>query len=203
MISPIKIVANEMTAEDFADAVAAGAAVASGCRNQSLLVPQPSRYEKQQPSNAVNVLSDLTKEKRATGSARLNPASDFGPPPGYQPIILPGESISKYQRLSQGQSAAAPRAPQPALHHQIEEPSAPALASTFPEDEPLFAEAATQPQHAPAQHSSSPRVEQQPESAWDREQKRLHQMNVAAVFGGSIAEEVEEPAPQSGASPSP
>ena len=25
---------------------------------------------------------------------------DFGPPPGYEPILLPGESISKYQRRS-------------------------------------------------------------------------------------------------------
>src|SRR5277367_1650579 len=30
-----------------------------------------------------------------------NERSDFGPPPGYQPIILPGESISKYARLAQ------------------------------------------------------------------------------------------------------
>jgi len=26
--------------------------------------------------------------------------SDYGPPPGYQPILLPGESISKYQRMA-------------------------------------------------------------------------------------------------------
>ena len=26
--------------------------------------------------------------------------SEYGPPPGYQPILLPGESISKYQRLA-------------------------------------------------------------------------------------------------------
>jgi len=33
--------------------------------------------------------------------------TDFGPPPGYQPIILPGESISKYQRLAQNPVAPA------------------------------------------------------------------------------------------------
>ena len=29
-------------------------------------------------------------------------------------------------------------------------------------------------------------------SAWDREQQRLHQMNVAAVFGGEAAEEEDD-----------
>src|SRR5204863_8811856 len=37
--------------------------------------------------------------------------SDFGPPPGYQPMILPGESISKYSRMAQAQAAAPARAP--------------------------------------------------------------------------------------------
>ena len=66
----------------------------------------------------------------------------FGPPAGYQPIILPGESISKYR----GVTPAAPRPevssrPEPAAEpnagHQPE-PAAP-LAATFPEDEPIFA----------------------------------------------------------------
>ena len=39
---------------------------------------------------------------------------DYGPPPGYQPILLPGESISKYQRLAQAQAAAPPPRPEPA-----------------------------------------------------------------------------------------
>ena len=34
---------------------------------------------------------------------------DYGPPPGYQPILLPGESISKYKRAAQSQ----PAEPQP------------------------------------------------------------------------------------------
>jgi Rne/Rng family ribonuclease len=61
------------------------------------------------------------------------------PPPGYQPILLPGESISKYQRLAQQappvssaatEAAGAPPDPQ----------SAP-VAAVFPEDEPMFAAA--------------------------------------------------------------
>ncbi len=119
------------------------------------------------------------------------PRSDFGPPPGYQPIILPGESISKYQRLAQSQPAAAARAPQSEPHHQIEEPSASPLASTFPEDEPLFAKAASN-NPTPEEYSRTAGVQEPAESAWDREQKRLHQMNVAAVFGGGVIEEEVE-----------
>src|SRR5580704_1452854 len=40
--------------------------------------------------------------------------SDYGPPPGYQPMLLPGESISKYSRMSQAQPAAQPRTEAPA-----------------------------------------------------------------------------------------
>ena len=71
-------------------------------------------------------------------------APQFGPPAGYQPILLPGESISKYRGLS----------PAPAVQEQrpqygetekksgsqsLAEPSAP-VASNFPDDEPIFAE---------------------------------------------------------------
>jgi ribonuclease G len=120
---------------------------------------------------------------------------EYGPPPGYQPIILPGESISKYQRLAQAQASqprsartAAPRADAPVP-----------IAAAFPEDEPLFA--SPQSDH---QAESQPETNDRAKSAaantqvgsfdWDREQKRLHEMNVAAVFGGGAVEheEVEE-----------
>src|SRR5947207_1003189 len=62
--------------------------------------------------------------------------TDFGPPPGYQPIILPGESISKYQRLAQNPVApASERAPE-----AQETP----LGQMFPEDEPLIAKGRTE-----------------------------------------------------------
>jgi ribonuclease G len=67
--------------------------------------------------------------------------SEYGPPPGYQPIILPGESISKYRQSSQ-----------PVVEHssyeQSMQPEEPAtVAETFPEDEPIFAKAETEPLH--------------------------------------------------------
>ena len=62
---------------------------------------------------------------------------DYGPLPGYQPIILPGESISKYQR-----QAPAPASPVGAV---TEQQPAPILA--FPEDEPMFAMSQSEPLH--------------------------------------------------------
>jgi Rne/Rng family ribonuclease len=83
-----------------------------------------------------------TSPSRAFDSGRSQPS---GPPPGYQPILLPGESISKYQRYAQ-----QPAAQQPPTREAIAEgasrsteSSAP-LATTFPEDEPIFSAAATE-----------------------------------------------------------
>src|SRR3954468_10928272 len=68
------------------------------------------------------------------------PSRPAGPPAGYQPILLPGESISKYQRFAQ---PAPP--PQTTLQEDIDEEShepsfeqPAAVAATFPEDEPIF-----------------------------------------------------------------
>lgn len=119
--------------------------------------------------------------------------SNYGPPPGYQPIVLPGESISKYQRSSQARPI-----------DQENEPSRDAapspIARAFPEDEPLFAETYSSEQVAEpeqfveesfeASNSDGDRKSQDDgPSPWDREQQRLHQMNVAAVFGGEATEE--------------
>jgi len=120
--------------------------------------------------------------------------SEYGPPPGYQPIILPGESISKYSRM-----ASAPPAPsRERLAPPVQEQQAPALAEVFADDEPIFAaapssvvvEPKTEVREEPlSQHQTSAEEET---SAWDREQQRLHQMNVAAVFGGEAADVSED-----------
>jgi Rne/Rng family ribonuclease len=69
-------------------------------------------------------------QRPAPPAARPGRDYDYGPPPGYQPIILPGESISKYQRQA---TSAAPT--QTESEHEL--PTA--IASSFPEDEPIFA----------------------------------------------------------------
>ncbi|HWY20151.1 MAG TPA: Rne/Rng family ribonuclease [Candidatus Acidoferrum sp.] len=80
-------------------------------------------------------------------------SQQFGPPAGYQPILLPGESISKYRGLAQvpvlqerrsqdtgNEPAFNPSSSTPASA-AISEPAAP-VAEIFPEDEPIFASAA-------------------------------------------------------------
>ena len=75
--------------------------------------------------------------------------AQFGPPAGYQPILLPGESISKYRGLAQPASPKyAPPQPEPEADtaaDEITESGAP-VAATFPEDEPIFAAASAVPQ---------------------------------------------------------
>ncbi|MGA8151626.1 MAG: Rne/Rng family ribonuclease [Terriglobales bacterium] len=115
--------------------------------------------------------------------------SDYGPPPGYEPMILPGESISKYQRK--------PLADAPVQQTRNEQPANPDAAapavSSFPQDEPLFAEPGALDQggmHEEQAHSTPvDHPVEEGSSPWDREQQRLHQMNVAAVFGGVKPEE--------------
>ncbi|HSY63819.1 MAG TPA: Rne/Rng family ribonuclease [Terriglobales bacterium] len=123
---------------------------------------------------------------------------EYGPPPGYQPIILPGESISKYQRLAQAQPPQQRATSRPASPGS--DTPAP-IAAAFPEDEPLFASPETNQQPiAEFQPQTNDRAKgaaantQVGSSDWNREQKRLHEMNVAAVFGGAAVEhtEVEE-----------
>ena len=80
----------------------------------------------------------------------------FGPPAGYQPILLPGESISKYRGLAQ--PAAPDRSSRNTANERslaaapasttVSEPAAP-LAATFPDDEPVFASASASASAAP------------------------------------------------------
>ncbi len=123
---------------------------------------------------------------------------DYGPPPGYQPILLPGESISKYARMAQ--KSAAPAAYGSQGQATGTQPARiPSVAENFPEDEPLFSKTETQASAvAPVVDSrrdlpaTSKAHEETRDDSWDREQKRLHEMNVAAVFGGSEVTEDDD-----------
>ena len=65
--------------------------------------------------------------------------STSGPPAGYQPILLPGESISKYQRYSQPAAIEEHQEVETAEESFATEEASTPLAATFPEDEPIFA----------------------------------------------------------------
>ncbi|HUM04453.1 MAG TPA: Rne/Rng family ribonuclease [Terriglobales bacterium] len=77
--------------------------------------------------------SETRYQRPAPLESRPGRDYDYGPPPGYQPIILPGESISKYQRQ-------APNTAVPAERSAQEQPTTTSVASSFPDDEPMFAE---------------------------------------------------------------
>ena len=165
-------------------------------------------------------ISDRASESRYTRSdeaprrSESSRSQSSGPPPGYQPILLPGESISKYQRLAQ-QAPPSPRneetvADASAETHALRgtDPAAP-VASAFPEDEPIFAatDAVAEPLHE--EHDDTHTIHDEPvESAstsaeWSQEFRRPEVMSAAASVGeifhpnevrivdeGSIEEEI-------------
>jgi Rne/Rng family ribonuclease len=77
---------------------------------------------------------------------------DYGPPAGYQPMILPGESISKYRR----QPATAAPAESPVRERVL--PAS--IAGNFPEDEPMFA--AAEPLHEQHEHVAPAETYEEP-----------------------------------------
>jgi len=102
--------------------------------------------------------------QRPAPTARAGRDYDYGPPPGYQPILLPGESISKYQRQGRGQGRNQSQNEGPALRAENTAPGerpAPimpaSITANFPEDEPMFAAEVSEPLHE--QHEHVPHAE--------------------------------------------
>jgi Rne/Rng family ribonuclease len=58
--------------------------------------------------------SDSRHETRPSSRGESRSRSDFGPPPGYTPMVLPGESISKYRNLPQTPAAVVAEEPETA-----------------------------------------------------------------------------------------
>jgi len=99
--------------------------------------------------------SDSRYQRPAAPEQRTGRDYDYGPPPGYQPIILPGESISKYQR--QTPSSLAPVEP------RAEEKSIPAsIVNSFPDDEPMFAESG-EPLQERHEHEALVEIDEEPQ----------------------------------------
>ena len=132
-------------------------------------------------------------EVRYSRPAEASPVpqrEEFGP---YEPIILPGESISKYRNRSQSVRETASVESSPTVERSA------ALSDSFPQDEPLFSEPGHETEVAeglpfPAEqldyegtaaHATQPEVGSE---EWDRSQKRLHDMNVAACGEETVAE---------------
>jgi Rne/Rng family ribonuclease len=126
-------------------------------------------------------------------------------PAAYEPILLPGESISKYARRAQ-QSAGSRQSKPVATNVATEassETSAP-LAATFPEDEPIFAAgtAIAEPLHE--QHDDSGSHQEEPAESvattsastsveWNQEFRRAEQDSVPNLgWPGEVLAHVEE-----------
>jgi len=94
-----------------------------------------SRYTRPAAEEQTPAASPHSERPAPALRAERAARSEYGPPPGYQPIILPGESISKYQRL---QNQRPTQAATPAAVN-TEETSPEPVAKSFPDDEPIFA----------------------------------------------------------------
>jgi ribonuclease G len=97
--------------------------------------------------------SDSRFQRPAPPTARAGRDYDYGPPPGYQPILLPGESISKYQRQGQSQSQGqGPALPTESARAERPAPVPASIVANFPEDEPIFAAQVSEPLHEQHEH---------------------------------------------------
>jgi|HubBroStandDraft_1064217.scaffolds.fasta_scaffold00417_11 Rne/Rng family ribonuclease len=106
--------------------------------------------------------------QRTATTARTGGDYDYGPPPGYQPMVLPGESISKYQRQSQTASGSksgrqSELAALPAENAGVAELplASAAIVASFPEDEPIFAAEVAEPLHEQHDHFPDAEVEEE------------------------------------------
>jgi ribonuclease G len=94
----------------------------------------------------------------------------FGPPAGYQPVLLPGESISKYRGLAQAQPVPERHSPERGEQRQHEIDASPASSSarpatpTFPDDEPIFASPSPVVERPPQQHEAAQQAAQHDEA---------------------------------------
>jgi len=143
---------------------------------------------------------------------------EYGPPAGYEPIILPGESISKYQHRAPSPSQeSGVSAEIPSTH---EENSA-AISESLPQDEPLFAKrpatddvwdrvgadaAPSEGVEAGALPHSRETLRSQPfpeagAEDWGQERKRLEELNAAPAFDETCEETEAVSAADEGGAP--
>jgi Rne/Rng family ribonuclease len=150
---------------------------------------------------------------RAQESGR---SQQFGPPAGYQPILLPGESISKYRGLTQAPVAQERHSARTETETSFTSPTSVAtpaapVAATFPDDEPIFASAnasATPVAETPIAERADKRLDDSrhllehteavASSAastsvdWNREFRRQELASAAASTGASDARQIDE-----------
>jgi Rne/Rng family ribonuclease len=156
-------------------------------------------------------MADSRYSRTSPETSRSSRNDTYGPPPGYQPILLPGESISKYQRYTH----QPPSTEAQVKEHDSAEKAAQPISRRFPDDEPLFANTQAEPLHE--QHGDFPElheVHHEPAAAsWDEhfqdqrhdsfdsherepeehheDDDRFNSMNVASVGGDAVEKQDE------------
>jgi ribonuclease G len=176
-------------------------------REAEQITPRPPAQEPSRPAERENFQDRQWRGRRhRRGGRRGFPESKFArqerprepeqkPPSDYQPIILPGESISKYQHLAQHPAAPPSTAEEEKQGSRPGSEAAELAASMESLPETLDHEIRDEREQAFREHTDmhaaageSEREASEPE-AETSQQERLDEMNVAAVFGGEEAEE--------------
>jgi Rne/Rng family ribonuclease len=119
--------------------------------------PEP-RGARTSTENIASPVAPIPPAPSAPRSHESNRTQSFGPPAGYQPILLPGESISKYRGMAQ---APPPIQERSSKVHESESTvgssSADSGATSFPDDEPIFASSPSIPDAPHFQQQDSQR----------------------------------------------
>jgi Rne/Rng family ribonuclease len=151
---------------------------------------RPARSATESTSSAASTPA------RSTESGR---SQSYGPPAGYQPILLPGESISKYRGR-----AAASQPPERYAQSENRETRADSAAgfapseslvplmSAFPDDEPIFADSGSlidtsHEQHETSWPAPSGYTEEQDHREVGRHEETRHKESVNAEASTSAA----------------
>ncbi|MGA8764886.1 MAG: Rne/Rng family ribonuclease, partial [Candidatus Sulfotelmatobacter sp.] len=158
----------------------------------------PERGSERGPERSAEPRFTRPAENVPSRSHESGRTQSFGPPAGYQPILLPGESISKYQHLSQ------PPLQDPHAVAPIE--SAPETkpvshAATLPQAEPVLAAAppVAEPWREKPDASGAERDEQAEAASfprWEREYRQPEPTSPVAAVGAAAARAAEEDAPR-------
>jgi Rne/Rng family ribonuclease len=119
--------------------------------------PEP-RTARPSTENITSPVLSIPPAPSAPRSHESSRTQSFGPPAGYQPMLLPGESISKYR----GMAKTPPRVQERSSNvHESESTvgssSADSGATSFPDDEPIFASAVPKPDAPHFQQQDSQR----------------------------------------------
>jgi len=124
-------------------------------RNEPRNEPRSDRFSRGDRSGRGR--SDSRFQRPAPVAPRIGRDYDYGPPPGYQPILLPGESISKYQKQSESQSRT--QSPPTDNTAAAERPGSASIVASFPDDEPIFASKLAEPLHEQHEHVTDAALE--------------------------------------------